>query len=75
MEMTKCPWFLRKLWALSETILAWSGWATSANIVSTIPTNNRESLKLSDKKSFPKVFSKLPNVGLEPTTQCPCIEQ
>lgn len=36
-DMTKCPPFLRKLWALIATIRAWSGWATSAKIVSTIP--------------------------------------
>ena len=39
MEITKCPPFLRKYWALSATILAWSGCATSANTVSTIGTN------------------------------------
>ena len=37
--MTTCPSFLRKWWALIATIRAWSGWATSANIVSTIPDN------------------------------------
>ena len=35
--MTKCPWFFRKYWAFTDTILAWSGCATSANITSTMP--------------------------------------
>lgn len=38
MDITMWPLFLRKWWALMATILAWSGCATSANIVSTIPT-------------------------------------
>ena len=36
-EITKCPSFFRKLCALMATIRAWSGWATSAKIQSTIP--------------------------------------
>lgn len=36
-EITKCPPFFRKLWAFKATILVWSGWATSANITSTMP--------------------------------------
>lgn len=44
--MTKCPPFLRKLWALIATIRAWSGWATSAKIVSTIPKRECASHKL-----------------------------
>ena len=36
-EITKLPLFFRKWCALSATIRAWSGWATSAKIVSTKP--------------------------------------
>lgn len=41
MEMTKWPPFFRKYCEFSDTIRAWSGWATSAKTVSTIPTSIR----------------------------------
>ena len=41
MEMTKWPLFLRKCCAFRDTIRAWSGCATSAKMVSTIPTSMR----------------------------------
>ena len=43
--MTKCPPFFKKLCALIATIRAWSGWATSANIVSTIPIKKSVMIK------------------------------
>lgn len=40
-EITKCPPFFRKLWAFKATILVWSGWATSANMTSTMPVESQ----------------------------------
>lgn len=37
MEITKLPLFFRKWCAFNATIRAWSGWATSAKMVSTKP--------------------------------------
>lgn len=38
-EMMMCPPFFKNKWEFKVIILAWSGWATSAKIASTIPIN------------------------------------